>query len=331
MTALRPFRATYANSSSRFLRQVSSHAPSNLAIADYESLLSYHWDTVAPTPKQRRHAEHFFLRGTPKILYSSSTFRKVPRGQVPEVAFLGRSNVGKSSLLNKLVNKNICHTSKNPGRTKTMNFFAVGGEDEQGNPGRLVVLDMPGYGHKSRAEWGEEIMKYLVGRKQYVFSGGFGDETLLLNRTRLVRAFVLIDSMHGVKRSDESLLQALRESAISHQVVLSKVDRILFPRSRNPTQQMLQRNATNLQQAAQSIRDGLASMDVAGPEALGEILACSTAASLERGKWLGINNLRWAVLAATGLNETRKRPMLIDADSGRDVALEAMPEATECR
>ncbi|KAL9041302.1 MAG: hypothetical protein Q9180_001371 [Flavoplaca navasiana] len=194
-----------------------------------------------------------------------------------------------------------------------MNFFAVGGEDERGNPGRLVVLDMPGYGHKSRAEWGEEIMKYLVGRKQ------------------LVRAFVLIDSMHGVKRSDESLLQALRESAISHQVVLSKVDRILFPKSRNPTQQMLQRNATTLQQAAQSIRDGLASMDVAGPEPLGEILACSTAASLERGKWLGINNLRWAVLAATGLNETRKRPMLIDVDSGRDVALEAMPEAIECR
>ncbi|KAL8875721.1 MAG: hypothetical protein Q9192_009001, partial [Flavoplaca navasiana] len=256
MTALRPFRATYPNSSSCFLRYVSSHTPSNITIADYESLLSYHWDTVAPTPKQRRHAEHFFLRGAPKILYSSSTFRNVPRGQVPEVAFLGRSNVGKSSLLNKLVNKNICHTSKNPGRTKTMNFFAVGGEDEQGNPGRLVVLDMPGYGHKSRAEWGEEIMKYLVGRKQ------------------LVRAFVLIDSMHGVKRSDESLLQALRESAISHQVVLSKVDRILFPKSRNPTQQMLQRNATTLQQAAQSIRDGLASMDVAGPEPLGEILAC---------------------------------------------------------
>lgn len=51
-----------------------------------------------------------------------------------------------------------------------MNFFAVGGEDEQGNPGKLTVLDMPGYGHKSRAEWGEEIMKYLAGRKQYVSS-----------------------------------------------------------------------------------------------------------------------------------------------------------------
>lgn len=53
-----------------------------------------------------------------------------------------------------------------------MNFFAVGGEDEQGNPGRLTVLDMPGYGHKSRAEWGDEIMKYLIGRKQYAFYGG---------------------------------------------------------------------------------------------------------------------------------------------------------------
>ena len=137
--------------------------------------------------------------------------------------------------------------------------------------------------------------------------------------------------MHGVKRSDESLLQALRESAISHQVVLSKVDRILFPKGRNPTQHMLQRNATSLQQAAQSIRDGLASMDVAGPEPLGEILACSTAASLEMGKWLGINNLRWAVLAATGLNDLRKRPLLIDANSGRDISLGTMPEPTECR
>ena len=62
-----------------------------------------------------------------------------------------------------------------------MNFFAVGGEDEQGNPGRLTVLDMPGYGHKSRAEWGEEIMKYLVGRKQYVFYEIYKIRMLLLN------------------------------------------------------------------------------------------------------------------------------------------------------
>lgn len=147
----------------------TSHAPAGApASFDYEGLLSFHRDTNPPTPKQRRYAERFFLRQPPKILYSSSTFRNVPRGQVPEVTFLGRSNVGKSSLLNRLMGKDLCHTSKNPGRTKTMNFFAVGGEDEQGNAGRITVLDMPGYGHKSRAEWGEEIMKYLAGRKQCV-------------------------------------------------------------------------------------------------------------------------------------------------------------------
>ncbi|KAL8905401.1 MAG: hypothetical protein Q9171_006686, partial [Xanthocarpia ochracea] len=192
-----------------------------------------------------------------------------------------------------------------------MNFFAVGGEDEQGNPGRITVLDMPGYGHKSRAEWGEEIMKYLTGRKQ------------------LVRAFVLIDSMHGVKRSDESLLQALRENAISHQVVLSKVDRTLFPNGRDPTRQMLLRNATALQQTSESIRAGLDAMDVPGPKPLGEILACSTVASLETGKWLGINNLRWAVLAATGLDRIRRRQVPLDVDRGGAVALEPVPATTK--
>lgn len=170
MTALRCTPAAHTARRSFHLRCISSHAP--VKPPDYipESLLSFHWDTVAPTPKQRRYAEQFFLCQQPKILFSSSTFRDVHRGNVPEVTFLGRSNVGKSSLLNKLMGRKICHTSRNPGRTKTMNFFAVGGEDEQGNPGRLTVLDMPGYGHKSRAEWGDEIMKYLVGRKQYVFA-----------------------------------------------------------------------------------------------------------------------------------------------------------------
>lgn len=168
MTALRWSPAAQRARASFQSRSISSHISVNPPEPDHESLLSFHWDTVPPTPKQRHYAEQFFLRQQPKILYSSSTFRDVHRGNVPEVTFLGRSNVGKSSLLNKLMGKNLCHTSRNPGRTKTMNFFAVGGEDEQGNPGRLTVLDMPGYGHKSRAEWGQEIMKYLVGRKQYV-------------------------------------------------------------------------------------------------------------------------------------------------------------------
>ncbi|KAL8974875.1 MAG: hypothetical protein Q9197_000878 [Variospora fuerteventurae] len=272
-------------------RHLSSRESAKVAVSpDPESLVSFHWDTVPPTSKQRRHAEQFFLRQAPKILYSSSTFLNVPKGKVPEVAFLGRSNVGKSSLLNRLMGKDICHTSRNPGRTKTMNFFAVGGEDEEGSPGRLTVLDMPGYGHKSRTEWGEEIMKYLVGRRQ------------------LSRAFVLIDTMHGLKRSDEALLQALRENAISHQVVLSKVDRLLFPNNRKASKQLLGRHAEILQERAGSIGSHLDALDVEGPKALGEILACSTTASLERGHFLGINNLRWSILAATGLHEVRRQP-----------------------
>ena len=128
--------------------------------------VAYYWDTAVPTPSQLREAERFFNRPSPTLLYSTNEFRNVKISSLPEVAFLGRSNVGKSSLLNTLMGRNICHTSKKPGRTRSMNFFAVGGEDGMGNPGKVVLLDMPGYGKGSREEWGKEIMKYLVGRKQ---------------------------------------------------------------------------------------------------------------------------------------------------------------------
>ena len=132
-----------------------------------ESTFSYRWETSAPSASQLSQAERFFLSHPPVLLYSTDTFRTVELSTVPEVAFLGRSNVGKSSLLNALLGRKICHTSSKPGRTKTMNFFAVGGEDQTGNPGKVVVLDMPGYGEGSRKEWGPEIMKYLIGRRQY--------------------------------------------------------------------------------------------------------------------------------------------------------------------
>ena len=129
---------------------------------------SYYWDTSPPSPIQLQRCEKFFRAAPPKLMFSANNFRTVDITKIPEVAFLGRSNVGKSSLLNALMGQDLCHTSSKPGRTKSMNFFAVGGEDGYGNPGRLAVLDMPGYGKGSRQEWGVEIMKYLLGRKQYV-------------------------------------------------------------------------------------------------------------------------------------------------------------------
>ena len=131
------------------------------------TVLSYYYDTARPNAAQLRQADKFFRAHSPSILFSAGKFRTVKFTDVPEVAFLGRSNVGKSTLLNALMGQPICHTSRHPGRTKTMNGFAVGGPDGMGHPGRLTVLDMPGYGHGSREEWGSEIVKYLVGRKEY--------------------------------------------------------------------------------------------------------------------------------------------------------------------
>lgn len=146
----------------------ASTAPTHNSSAECPTRkLAYYWDTAPPTATQLRRAQKFFGRAPPKLLFSASKFRTVDNSAIPEVAFLGRSNVGKSSLLNALMGKKICHTSSKPGRTRSMNFFAVGGEDGHGSPGKLAVLDMPGYGKGSREEWGPEIMKYLVGRKQY--------------------------------------------------------------------------------------------------------------------------------------------------------------------
>lgn len=129
--------------------------------------LSFHWETTPPTHAQLKYAERFFAAAPPQLEDSATKFRTVKEMTVPEVAFLGRSNVGKSSLLNAILGKTICHTSKHPGRTRSMNLYSVGGADHKGHPKKLVVLDMPGYGKASRADWGEEIMKYLVKRKQY--------------------------------------------------------------------------------------------------------------------------------------------------------------------
>lgn len=243
--------------------------------------LSYHWDTVPPTNKQLRYAEKFFSKQPPTFLWSAPKFQSMSFGDSPEVCFLGRSNVGKSSLLNALLGEKIAHTSSKPGRTRSMNAFAVGGDEDNGK-NRLVVLDMPGYGKGGRAEWGKEIMKYLEKRPQ------------------LKRAFLLVDAVHGVKTSDEQLLTLFREQNIPHQVVLAKVDRLLFPTARLPSEGALEARFAVLRRTMETIKELIQPdvEDISG--ALGELIACSSEKKANFAK-LGIDSVRHAMLQAAGL------------------------------
>ena len=136
----------------------------------------------------------------------AATVDALPQDSLPEIAFAGRSNVGKSSLLNAITGRNsLARTSHTPGRTRQLNFFALGG--------RLMLVDMPGYGYaeasKSEiARWTELIRVYLRGRAS------------------LRRACVLIDARHGIKEVDRPLMTMLDEAAVSFQVILTKSDKV---------------------------------------------------------------------------------------------------------
>ncbi|GAB7353729.1 hypothetical protein MBLNU459_g4127t1 [Dothideomycetes sp. NU459] len=284
---------------------VKTAAPSPALLTLQPQTLHLLTSTVPPTPAQQAYTSHFFA-SPPTHLWTGAYFRQFPSSPHPEVCFLGRSNVGKSSLLNAIFNRTrtrTAHVSKKPGRTRTMNAFGVGGEqldiakdtDRWKSMGRggVVVVDMPGYGKGSREEWGREIMKYLTGRKQ------------------LRRTFLLVDAEHGPKTSDLQLLQHLREHGVQHQVLLSKVDKILFPYARQPSPETLSRNLAVLRGICEGIQDRIVGMDeeAGGRGKFGgktEILCCSAekeiqAVGVPRGK-LGIDAVRWAVLRACGLD-----------------------------
>lgn len=146
--------------------------------------------------------------GRVEFLRSAPALKFLPDPGAPEIAFAGRSNVGKSSLLNAITGrKSIARASVTPGRTQELNFFEVG------EPTQLRLVDMPGYGYAKAPPKVVEAWKRLV-------------RDFLRGRVVLKRTLVLIDSRHGVKEVDREMMKMLDEAAVGYRLVLTKADKI---------------------------------------------------------------------------------------------------------
>lgn len=164
--------------------------------------MSAHNDSPAADIENGR----LLFAGEWEFVSAAGSIDSLPPARGLEVAFAGRSNVGKSSLINALTGrKALARTSNTPGRTQELIFF--------GGSRRLVLVDLPGYGYAAAAKskitaWTRLIHDYLRGR------------------AALGRVYVLIDARHGLKTADDAILDALGKAAVSHQIVLTKCDRV---------------------------------------------------------------------------------------------------------
>ncbi|MCX5567969.1 ribosome biogenesis GTP-binding protein YihA/YsxC [Kaistia nematophila] len=161
---------------------------------------------IDPEEIDRIESGRLFFAKAWDFVMSVPTIGHLPPIDVAEIAFAGRSNVGKSSLINALTNRiGLARTSNTPGRTQELNFFTSGSG--------LSIVDMPGYGYAEAPKklvdaWNRMIRDYLRGR------------------VSLRRVYVLIDSRHGIKANDKLTLDLLDETAVSYQIVLTKVDKL---------------------------------------------------------------------------------------------------------
>lgn len=164
-------------------------------------------NTSTPFTEDELETARKLFEGPWDFVWASTRIDDLPPMVGHEIAFAGRSNVGKSSLINALTRRNaLARTSHTPGRTQQLNFFRQVDHDE-----RLSIVDMPGYGYAAVgkdkvAAWTKLIHDYLRGR------------------ANLMRVYVLIDARHGIKEVDGAVLETLDKAAVSYQIVLTKGD-----------------------------------------------------------------------------------------------------------
>jgi GTP-binding protein len=143
---------------------------------------------------------------TAKFVISNTDVRKCPEGSLPEYAFIGRSNVGKSSLINMITNqKGLALTSQKPGKTQLINHFIINDE--------WYLVDLPGYGYAQRGKAGRDNIRRII-------------EDYILERTQLTNLFVLIDCRHEPQKIDLEFMEWLGENGIPFSIIFTKIDKI---------------------------------------------------------------------------------------------------------